>query len=49
MPSDALRLRPSMLSDLDAVVAIENDPHNLPFITPWDLTQHSEQGYNMEL
>ena len=40
MPSDALRLRPSMLSDLDAVVAIENDPHNLPFITPWDLTQH---------
>jgi diamine N-acetyltransferase len=29
-----------MLSDLDAVVAIEQDQHNLPFITPWDRTQH---------
>lgn len=29
-----------MLSDLDAVIAIENDAHNLPFITPWDRTQH---------
>ena len=36
----ALRLRPTMVSDLDAVVAIERDPVNLPFITPWDRTQH---------
>ncbi|GAB4038501.1 MAG: hypothetical protein Fur0014_07280 [Rubrivivax sp.] len=35
-----LRLRPTMLSDLDAVIAIETDAHNLPFITPWDRTQH---------
>lgn len=40
MPPDALRLRPTMLSDLDAVIAIEHDEHNLPFITPWDRTQH---------
>jgi diamine N-acetyltransferase len=33
-------LRPTMLSDLDAVVAIERDQHNLPFITPWERTQH---------
>jgi RimJ/RimL family protein N-acetyltransferase len=35
-----LRLRPTMLSDLDFVVSIENDPANLPFITPWERTQH---------
>ena len=35
-----LRLRPTMLSDLEYVVAVERDPHNLPFITPWDRTQH---------
>jgi diamine N-acetyltransferase len=39
MPARVL-LRPTMLSDLDAVVAIEQDQHNLPFITPWERTQH---------
>jgi diamine N-acetyltransferase len=40
MATEALRLRPTMLSDLDDVIAIETDAHNLPFITPWDRTQH---------
>ncbi len=35
-----LRLRPTMLSDLDWVVSLETDMHNLPFITPWERTQH---------
>lgn len=35
-----LRLRPTMLSDLDFVVSVEQDPANRPFITPWDRTQH---------
>ncbi|MDH5538404.1 MAG: GNAT family N-acetyltransferase [Rhizobacter sp.] len=35
-----VRLRPTMLSDLDFVITIEQDPANLPFITPWDRTQH---------
>ncbi|WP_396268861.1 GNAT family N-acetyltransferase [Ideonella sp.] len=35
-----IRLRPTVLSDLDAVVEIEHDARNLPFITPWDRTQH---------
>jgi diamine N-acetyltransferase len=35
-----LRLRPTMLSDLDFVASVEGDPRNLPFITPWDRTQH---------
>lgn len=35
-----VHLRPTMLSDLDWVVSVENDPANLPFITPWDRTQH---------
>jgi diamine N-acetyltransferase len=35
-----LRLRPTMLSDLDFVVGVEQDPANLPFITPWERTQH---------
>jgi diamine N-acetyltransferase len=35
-----LRLRPTMLSDLDFVASVESDPRNLPFITPWDRTQH---------
>ena len=40
--SDAprLRLRPTMLSDLDFVHSVEVDSHNLPFITPWERTQH---------
>ena len=29
-----------MLSDLDFVQIVETDPHNLPFITPWERTQH---------
>ncbi len=35
-----VRLRPTMLSDLEFVIGVETDPHNLPFITPWDRTQH---------
>ncbi len=34
------RLRPTMLSDLDFVISVERDSHNLPFITPWERTQH---------
>jgi RimJ/RimL family protein N-acetyltransferase len=40
MSEEPLRLRPTMLSDLDDVIAIETDARNLPFITPWDRTQH---------
>jgi diamine N-acetyltransferase len=29
-----------MLSDLDFVISVEQDPGNLPFITPWERTQH---------
>lgn len=36
----SVRLRPTMLSDLDFVLTVERDPANLPFITPWDRTQH---------
>jgi diamine N-acetyltransferase len=36
----APRLRPTLLSDLDFVVAVELDPANRPFITPWEHTQH---------
>ena len=36
----SVRLRPTLLSDLDDVIAIEQDAHNQPFITPWDRTQH---------
>lgn len=35
-----LRLRPTLLSDLDYVARVEADPHNRPFITPWERTQH---------
>ncbi len=35
-----LRLRPTMLSDLDFVSSVETDPANLPFITPWERMQH---------
>ena len=40
--SDAVRvrLRPTMLSDLDFVQTVETDSANLPFITPWERTQH---------
>ena len=29
-----------MLSDLDFVLSVENDPANRPFITPWERVQH---------
>lgn len=35
-----VRLRPTMLSDLDFVLSVEQDPRNLPFITPWERLQH---------
>jgi diamine N-acetyltransferase len=35
-----MRLRPTMLSDLDFVLSVEQDPQNLPFITPWERPQH---------
>ena len=35
-----VRLRPTMLSDLDFVITVETDSQNLPFITPWERTQH---------
>ena len=35
-----VRLRPTMLTDLDYVQSVETDMHNLPFITPWERTQH---------
>ena len=40
VPALQLRLRPTMLSDLDFVQRVEFDSHNLPFITPWERTQH---------
>jgi diamine N-acetyltransferase len=36
----SIRLRPTMLSDLDFVITVETDARNLPFITPWERTQH---------
>ncbi len=35
-----ISMRPTMLSDLDFVVSVETDSHNLPFITPWERPQH---------
>ena len=35
-----VRLRPTMQSDLEFVLSLERDPDNLPFITPWERTQH---------
>jgi RimJ/RimL family protein N-acetyltransferase len=40
MSSVPLRVRPTLLSDLDFVLSVETDPANLPFITPWERTQH---------
>ena len=34
------RLRPTLQSDLDFVLSLEQDPANLPYITPWERTQH---------
>ncbi len=39
-PTPRVRLRPTLLSDLDFVIQVETDSHNLPFITPWERTQH---------
>ena len=38
--SPAVRLRPTMTSDLDFVISVERDAANLPFITSWERTQH---------
>ncbi|MBG9387563.1 GNAT family N-acetyltransferase [Caenimonas aquaedulcis] len=35
-----VRLRPTMSSDLQFVVSLEQDPENLAHITPWEQTQH---------
>jgi diamine N-acetyltransferase len=35
-----VRLRPTLLSDLEFVISVEQDPDNLPWITPWERTQH---------
>ena len=35
-----VRLRPTMQSDLEFVLSLERDPVNLPYITPWERTQH---------
>ncbi len=35
-----VRLRPTLQSDIDFVLSLEQDPDNLPFITPWERTQH---------
>ena len=35
-----VNLRPTLLSDLDFVIQVETDGRNLPFITPWERTQH---------
>ena len=35
-----VRLRPTMQSDLDFVLSIEQDDANLPYITPWERMQH---------
>ncbi len=40
MSTPRVHLRPTMLSDLDYVVSVEQDGANLPFITPWERTQH---------
>jgi diamine N-acetyltransferase len=40
MTSPRIRLRPTMISDLDYVTTVENDALNLPFITPWERMQH---------
>jgi RimJ/RimL family protein N-acetyltransferase len=35
-----VRLRPTMQSDLEYVLSLEQDPENLPYITPWEKMQH---------
>jgi len=40
MTAPLASLRPTLLSDLDFVLAIEQDAVNTPFVTPWERTQH---------
>ena len=42
LPATQLRLRPTMLSDLDLdfVLTVEQDRACRPYITPWERTQH---------
>ena len=40
MSEPRIRLRPTLLSDMDFVITVETDSRNLPFITPWERTQH---------
>ena len=40
IPGLLLRLRPTMVSDLDFVQSVEDDAANRPFITPWERVQH---------
>jgi RimJ/RimL family protein N-acetyltransferase len=40
MIAPPVRLRPTMTSDLDFVISVEQDAANRPFITPWERTQH---------
>jgi RimJ/RimL family protein N-acetyltransferase len=35
-----VRLRPTMTSDLEYVLSLEQDAENAEFITPWERTQH---------
>ena len=39
-PPVRVRLRPTMQSDLEFVLSLEQDPDNLPTITPWERMQH---------
>ena len=39
-PDVRVRLRPTLQSDLDFVLSLEQDPANLPYITPWERIQH---------
>ena len=39
-PVPRIALRPTMLSDLEYVGAVETDAANRPFITPWERPQH---------
>ncbi|CAN5322537.1 GNAT family N-acetyltransferase [soil metagenome] len=36
----SVRLRPTMLSDLDFVLTVEHDPDHIAYITPWERPQH---------
>jgi diamine N-acetyltransferase len=38
--SPRIRLRPTLSSDIAFVLSLEQDEANLPFITPWERTQH---------